>query len=162
MCGKPFEPGNKFGKGRPPGSRNKHTQMADSIKQHGEAIMKQCVLMAMKGNPAAMRLCMNWLAPVWKSSSHNGFRLPPVKTAADVPAALQSLTKAVARGKIAAPDAQAIANMLEKLFRVREVQAQQSSLLPEDTNVDLSRLTEEELEAAEKLRQAAMERGKKS
>jgi hypothetical protein len=68
----------------------------------------------------------------------------------------------VARGKIAAPDAQAIANMLEKLFRVREVQAQQSSLLPEDTNVDLSRLTEEELEAAEKLRQAAMERGKKS
>jgi hypothetical protein len=45
---------------------------------------------------------------------------------------------------------------------VREAQAQQSSLLPEDTNVDLSRLTEEELEAAEKLRQAAMERGKKS
>lgn len=56
MRGKPFEPGNKFGKGRPPGSRNKRTLMNDAIQEHREGIVKQCVVMALKGNPVAMRI----------------------------------------------------------------------------------------------------------
>jgi membrane-bound lytic murein transglycosylase B len=122
--------------------------------------MKQCVLLAMKGNTAALRMCMEWLARLSESSSYSAFRLPPVKSAADLPAALQALAKAVARGKIRAQGAQTMANMLEQMFRVSEAQAQQSSLRHEDTHVDLSRLTEKELEAAERLRQAAIQRGK--
>jgi hypothetical protein len=88
MRGKPFEAGNKFGKGRPRGSRNKRTELMELMEDHGEALIRQCQVMALKGNPTALRLCMERLMPPCRASN-NRFRLPRMKTAADLVEALR-------------------------------------------------------------------------
>jgi len=50
MHGRPFERGNKIGKGRPRGSRNQRTVFAEMMDSHGEALIKQCQVMALKGD----------------------------------------------------------------------------------------------------------------
>jgi hypothetical protein len=63
MRGRPFERGNKLGKGRPSGSRNQRTVFAEMMDRHGVAVIKQCLVRALqKGDPTAMRLCMERLA----------------------------------------------------------------------------------------------------
>ena len=40
--GRPFEPGNHFGRGRPKGSRNKRSLVANELLiEHGEAIVRK-------------------------------------------------------------------------------------------------------------------------
>jgi hypothetical protein len=87
MRGKPFEVGNTFGKGRPRGSRNKRTALVELMKDHGEAIIKQCQVLALKGDRTALRLCMERLIPPCEAANSR-FRLPPMKTMADLKKAL--------------------------------------------------------------------------
>jgi hypothetical protein len=141
MRGKPFQPGNKFGKGRPPGSRNKRTLMSDAIQEHGEAIVKQCVVMALKGNPVAMRICMDRLARDSESSKQK-FRLPPGKSIQDLPLAMQQLILGIAEKKISSQDAITIANMLEKS---RSLETRQSASL-DKIDAHLSRLSDDDLD----------------
>ena len=55
--GRPFERGNKFGRGRPPGSRNKVPHSLQKLlHKHGEAILRKCMVEALKGEKQAMRL----------------------------------------------------------------------------------------------------------
>jgi hypothetical protein len=63
MTGRPFQPGYKMGKGRPPGSRNRRTVFAVLMDGRGESIIKQCQVMALEKDPTAMRLCMERLLP---------------------------------------------------------------------------------------------------
>ena len=51
MPGRPFEKGNKMGRGRPPGSRNKRTVFQEAMEEHGVPLIKQCKLLALKGDP---------------------------------------------------------------------------------------------------------------
>jgi hypothetical protein len=62
--GRPFEKGNQMGRGRPRGSRNKRTMFAEAMEGHGETIIKQCQVLALKADPTALRLCMDRLLPV--------------------------------------------------------------------------------------------------
>ena len=112
MRGRPFEPGNKMGKGRPPGSRNQRTVFSVMMDSHGEALIKQCQVLALKGDPTALRLCIERLLPPCKPSN-NRFLLPAVKTASDVGLALQSILQEVARGRLSAQEGEAIAAILE-------------------------------------------------
>ena len=112
MRGRPFAPGNKMGKGRPPGSRNQRTVFSVMMDSHGEALIKQCQVLALKGDPTALRLCMERLLPPCKPSN-NRFLLPTVKTASDVGLALQSVLQEVARGHLSAQEGEAIAAILE-------------------------------------------------
>lgn len=57
--GRPFEPGNKMGRGRPRGSRNKRAAEAQQIlDQYTGPLMRKCVAKAMEGDPKAMALCI--------------------------------------------------------------------------------------------------------
>jgi hypothetical protein len=40
MIGRPFEPGNKMGKGRPPGSRNKMTVFQELLAGNGIVLQR--------------------------------------------------------------------------------------------------------------------------
>jgi hypothetical protein len=115
----------------------------DSIAEHGDALVKQCVLLAMKNDRVALRLCMSWLAGIYKPAGYN-LRLPQVKTAADIPAAVQCLSRAVARRKISPQEAEALLNVLQRLRREFELQAQPSPSVAEGSEIDLGRLTDEE------------------
>lgn len=112
MRGRPFEAGNKMGKGRRPGSRNKGTRFAEMMEGHGEAIIKQCQILAMKGDPTALKLCVERLVPLCKSSGSR-FRLPPLLTVSDLVKALPRILQEVARGRLSAQEGEAIASMLD-------------------------------------------------
>ena len=120
MKGKPFEPGNTFGKGRPPGSRNKKTRFLEALEHHGEAIVEKSKLMAMQGNPTALRLCVERLIPAAKAPATR-FRLPKIGTPADLKNVLPAVMKETAKGRMNAFEAEAIAKVVDS--HVRSIEA---------------------------------------
>jgi hypothetical protein len=120
--GRPFAPGNKLGRGRPRGSRNKTTlALQEMLGQHGEALMKKCVVMAMQGDRAAMRVCMERLLPPRKQSPVQ-FRLPPIRTAAELAKAQARMLEAFSRGQLTPAEAETINNLVESRRRVLETE----------------------------------------
>jgi len=62
--GKPFVPGNRHGKGRPAGSRNKASlELQELLEGEGPAIMRKLIRLAKAGNERALRLCLERLIP---------------------------------------------------------------------------------------------------
>jgi hypothetical protein len=59
--GKPFQRGNRFGKGRPIDSRNRATLAKSLLDGDGEAITHKAIDLAKAGNEAALRLCLERL-----------------------------------------------------------------------------------------------------
>jgi hypothetical protein len=67
--GRPFEPGNKFGRGRPRGSRNKTSAaVQELLNSHAEAIVRKAILLALKdgGQPTMIRALLDRIVPVCK------------------------------------------------------------------------------------------------
>ncbi len=57
--GRPFRPGNKYGRGRPRGSRNKATGLFQkTLERYAESLAKKLVQEAFQGTPTALRLCI--------------------------------------------------------------------------------------------------------
>ncbi len=128
MRGKPFEPGNTCGRGRPKGSRNQATiALQHMLDGHGEAITKKCALMALQGDPVALRLCMDrLLAP--RREPPAKFRLAPVTTAGEVAAAVDAVLQAVAAGRLTPAEGERIAAILEGRRRVIETEEHERRL----------------------------------
>ena len=93
----------------------------DTLDSHAESLTKKCLLMAHQGNPTAMRLCMERLLPARRHRLLQ-FKLPLVKTIADVDAASESVVDAVARGQLTPAEGQGFSLMLEGRRRVIETQ----------------------------------------
>jgi hypothetical protein len=91
------------------------------LGQHGEALTKKCVLMAMQGDTAALRLCMERLLPVPKQSPVQ-FKLPPIDTAADLAKAQAWMLEALSRGQLTPADAETINNLFESRRRILETE----------------------------------------
>src|SRR3954453_9068287 len=112
--GRPFQPGNKCGRGRPRGSRNKRTiQWEEMLSEHGEALLKKCVVMALQGDRAALRLCMERLVPPCKQSPAQ-FPLPSIKSAAELARAQAAVVEAFSRGQLTGSHAETISELLDK------------------------------------------------
>ena len=95
----PGESGNPAG--RPPGALNKKTLATEAmLAQRAEASVAKIIDRADAGEPAAMRLCMERMAPIG-SARALPFELPPVETPEDVAAAARAVMKAMAEGAIA-------------------------------------------------------------
>jgi len=99
-----FAPGNTYG-GRKPGSRNKTTMAVEALLfgQH-EALTQAAISKALEGDTAALRLCLDRIAPARKDAPVS-FMLPPIKTAGDTVAASSSLFEAVAAGEVTPDEA---------------------------------------------------------
>ena len=111
--GKPFQPGNTFGRGRPQGSRNKATiALQQMLEGHGESITRKCALLALQGDPTALRLSMERLIAPRKDQPVK-FKLPPVTPAAEVAAAVGIVLQAVAAGQLTPAEGQMIAAILD-------------------------------------------------
>jgi hypothetical protein len=117
MRGRPFEPGNKFGRGRPAGSRNKTTMALQSmLEEHAETIVKKAALMAIQGDTTALRLCLERLLPARRNSPVR-FKLPPINSAAGVTKALSKVVQGVANGILAAAEGETLTAILERLHQ---------------------------------------------
>ena len=118
--GVPFAPGNKFGRGRPKGSRNKAAQVwTRLLAECGEPLLRKCIAMALRESPQAMRLCMERLLPV-RSAATVSFTLPGLATTAELDEAVTRLLQAAGRGQLTPAEAREIASLLEGKRRTLE------------------------------------------
>jgi hypothetical protein len=143
MPGKPFELGNKIGKGRRPGSRNKKSKLAEALEEHAEVIVQKCKLMAIQGDPTAMRLCMERLLPIAKAPVTR-FRLPKIQNASDLKDVFLSILKQTAEGKINPFEAVALSRIVETQHRTGESDlAERVRVLEEHSSNPLVRVESE-------------------
>jgi hypothetical protein len=118
--GKPFEPGNKIGHGRPKGSKNRATLEREALfEEFGPAITKKCVSEALKGNNSALRLCMERIMPPAKPSNPV-FKLPPIRSAADLLLASASVLKAMGAGDLSPQEGESFMRVIESYQKLHE------------------------------------------
>ena len=77
-----------------------------------EALTRKAIELANKGNPVALRLCLERLLPPRKERSV-ALKLPRVESVQDIPKVLAAIVKAVAQGKLTPGEGQDMAAMLE-------------------------------------------------
>ena len=118
--GRPFSGGNQFGCGRPKGSKNRQRiWMQELLDGHGEALMKKCMLDALHGDTASMRLCMErLLAP--RRDGNVQVALPRIKTLADVDLASERVLRAIQSGSITPAEGETMTKVIENRRRVIE------------------------------------------
>jgi hypothetical protein len=118
--GKPFEPGNKLGHGRPRGSRNKTTQLAqDLLNSYAEPIIRKCMASALQGDSKALQLCVDRILPARRELPIKIGKLS-LGTAAELSKASELVTQKVAEGRLTPGQGQAFAEMLEHRRKIIE------------------------------------------
>lgn len=111
--GRPFAPGNKLGRGRPAGSRNKATVALDAIMaEDGEAVVRKLVDAAKGGDMQAARLVLERICPVRKGRRIE-LALPKIDSTVDLGLALTVVTSAMAAGEITPDEAMTIGGVLD-------------------------------------------------
>lgn len=120
--GRPFEAGNKFGRGRPRGSRNKRTLLAqDLLDAHAEPLVRKALLEALKGDKPLMRTLLGYILPRQRD-------LPPkmgplaMGTAEELSQSSEAILRDVTAGKITIYDARIMFQLFETRRRVIETQ----------------------------------------
>ena len=116
--GRPFKKGRSGNpRGRPAGSRNKRTLAAAVLLDgESEALTRKAVELALAGDPTALRLCIERILPPCRERPVK-FTLPPIENAADISAAMNAVTSALARGIITPGEAERIANVVDTFAR---------------------------------------------
>jgi hypothetical protein len=116
-----FQPGQSGNPaGRPPGSRNKKTlEMEELLAQRAEGTVREILVRAERGEPAAMRLCMERMAPTG-ANRPVAIELPPVNTPEDVAAATRVVMQALGGGAVSARETVNLLTVIERLARVAE------------------------------------------
>jgi hypothetical protein len=116
--GRPFEPGNKVGGGRPRGSRNKRGLLAQQLlDSHEEAVIRKALVLALQGDTSILRTLVGHILP------RRGD--PPVKTgplpmgtADELAKTSEAVLKRVASGQITTSAALEIFAMVEARRKV--------------------------------------------
>jgi hypothetical protein len=116
-----FQPGQSGNPaGRPPGALNKKTLAARALfEQHAEEIVTSIKERAKNGEPAAMRLTMERLAPSGRNRPV-AIELPVIKTPEDAELALAVVTDELAAGKLAISEASALITLIDRMLRLAE------------------------------------------
>jgi len=116
-----FQPGHSGNPaGRPPGSLNKTTLAAqEALAERGEEIVTGIMDRAKNGEPAAMRLCMERLAPTGRNRPI-AIDLPVIRTPEDAQAAVGVVTAALAAGKLSISEASGFIALIDRMLRLAE------------------------------------------
>ncbi len=117
----PFEKGESGNPaGRPRGARNQATLLIQNLlADDAEAIGRKAIEMAKAGDLAAIRLCMDRLAPARKDEPV-AFELPPIEKPADSVAATASIVAAVAAGELTPSQAAELCKVIDVYVRALE------------------------------------------
>jgi hypothetical protein len=106
--------------GRPTGSRNAATEMAQALLDgEADALVRKCVELALEGNPAAMKLCLERIVP--RRGRAVKLEMPPIASAADIPPAMGAIAEAAAAGAITPYDGAELSRILETYARAIEI-----------------------------------------
>ena len=135
--GRPFEPGNKMGRGRPQGSRNKATlAVQELLEGEAEKLARKAIERALAGDLMALRLCLERIAPPARDQPVR-FTFTPPQSAEQIPAAIGRVIKAASNENLTLTQAQAIISLLD-----RQRQAFETTELA-DRVAEVERLLEE-------------------
>ena len=116
--GRPFPKGQSGNPaGRPRGSKNRATRAAELLLDgEAEALTRKAVEMALAGDPAALRLCLDrTVAP--RRDRAIDLALPPIHSAADILGAIKVVAAAVGRGTITPGEGFTLSQMIEAFLR---------------------------------------------
>lgn len=117
-----FLPGNHTGKGRPAGSRNAASLLADRLaEEDAEEIIRAILIAAKAGEAWAAEIVSKRLWPIRRGRPTPLPSLPAVKSPADVPTALCALLGAVAAGELTSAEAADLAGVVEAVRRGFEI-----------------------------------------
>lgn len=134
--GKPFEPGNSFGRGRPKGSRNKSTLAALALLvEHAEALIRKCIAEALKGDMIAMRLCIERISPALREPAIK-FKAGPMGTSSEVALVQETILKDVSKGRIVPQQAESVMNILESKRRLIETKQLEDRIKAAETSLN--------------------------
>jgi hypothetical protein len=107
--GKPFVPGNP---GKPHGARHRVTRAVELLMQgEHEKLTRIAIDKALDGDTAALRLCLDRIAPSRRDVPIS-IDLPPVRSAADAAEASASVLASVAKGEVTPDEAGRIMALL--------------------------------------------------
>ena len=113
-------------KGRPKGARDKRAELKNLLLSHSEALVEKAVELALSGDSAALKLCLDRILPKAKNDALNVLNMPIINDSD--PKALvkagSSIINAVSTGSIAPEEGTAIFATLEgqrKLIETIEV-----------------------------------------
>jgi hypothetical protein len=113
-------PGNKLGRGRPRGSRNKAgSEAQELIDRFTPQLVTTCIGHAAKGDHTAMRLCMERILPARRHASAP-LSLRRIRSPQDLEKAGEKVIQAIGRGKIAPAEGEIMMNALESQARIIE------------------------------------------
>ena len=121
--GRPFEPGQSGNpKGRPKGSRNTTTLMAEALLDgEAEAITRKLIEKALEGDSAALRLSLERLVPP-KRQRYVSFDFDgEIKTPADALRASTAVLSACADGQMSSEEAQQIMSLIQSHVQIVQV-----------------------------------------
>jgi hypothetical protein len=120
--GRSFEPGNKFGRGRPPGSRNKKTIFAQGlVHECAPTLICKALVLALQGDRQLIRIFLDRLLPRPQDSRVKIGRLP-MNTIEELTESHGMVMNKVASGQITPTQAVKIDSMLENRRRHIETQ----------------------------------------
>src|ERR1700737_31359 len=86
--------------GRPPGSRNHATRIAEILLDgEAEALTRKAVTLALDGDALALRLCLDRIIPP-RRGRRVQLGLPPLRGAADLGGTMAAITPAASEGAI--------------------------------------------------------------
>jgi hypothetical protein len=119
--GRPFEPGNTFGRGRPKGSKNKETSPGRRLlEEHEEVLLRKIMAEALKGDMKALLWCSSELMRPKPRAPK--LRLTSLKTHDDLARNFDLVLKAMARQKITVADGQAMCALFAEKAKMIEAQ----------------------------------------
>jgi hypothetical protein len=106
--------------GRRAGVRNRATETAELLLDgEAEALTRKVIELALAGDGAALRLCLDRIIPP-RRQRPTKLRLPPVTCAADLGATMATITNAVTAGLVTAAEAADLAHVVEIFVRAVE------------------------------------------
>jgi hypothetical protein len=112
--------GGRFATGNPgkrPGTRNRATTVAMALLEgEAEALTRRCVELALAGDTTALRLCLDRILP-----KSRAVRLQlPLRTIADLEAATDAVSDALADGTVVLDEVATLTGLIETRRRLLE------------------------------------------
>jgi len=119
--GKPFQPGNKYGRGRPPGSRNKRSLAQELLNEYEEPVIRKTLSLALQGNEEMLAALLPYVVPRRRDSP---VKTGPLRTGniEELTKTLEAIFKKVASGQLTLNEAREIASLLESRRRIMDTQ----------------------------------------
>jgi hypothetical protein len=105
--------------GRPPGTRNHATEIAQALLDgEAEALTRKCVELALDGDRAALKLCLERLVP--RRPRAVALDLPQIASTADLAPAIAAIAHAVAAGGLTPYDGAELARIFDAYAHAAE------------------------------------------